>query len=290
MGNNSHKKKKEGTQCKRGRFSAGEMEFMTANESVMTVEKMANLMNRTPEAVKGWLDTNNAIMGKGGASDTVYAIRKELRDSLAWRQLREEFTPQEVCYFEEQYVGFMKQFRDDVFASEQNQIFQAIKLDILMSRNLKQRRRTLQDVDNLEQMQADLLKGANNKAANLSSEDKNLLQDLTTQISAGRANDGARTSEYTRLQEKHESIIHSLKATRQQRITKIEDDKESFINLIKRLQNEEVREREGRSLGLLQMAIDKEAQRLGSPHEFADGAIDRPVLSAETLGVEDEDV
>jgi hypothetical protein len=59
------------------------------------------------------------------------------------------------------------------------------------------------------------------------------------------------------------------------------------LGLIKKLQQREVQEHEGRQMELMRMATDKEYDRLGSLHEYEDGAWDRPILSPETVEMDD---
>ena len=101
---------------------------------------------------------------------------------------------------------------------------------------------------------------------------------LETQIQAAKASEQARSNEFIKLEEKHQGLLKDLKATRDQRITRIESSKETYLSVIKRLQNEEERDLVGGTMETMKMATRKEEDKLTSPHTFADGSQDMPLL------------
>lgn len=66
----------------------------------------------------------------------------------------------------------------------------------------------------------------------------------------------------------------------------------TLSQLVGYLTTESAREREGRLNALCQLAAQKEAERFGRFHRFADGSFDKPLLTAQSAGndeYEDED-
>ena len=220
-----------------------------------------------------------------------FQIKKELRQSESWRVLKQEFSDEELRFFEEGYVKLMRQFRADVLATEETQIFMAIKLELLMSRNLQQRKKALEDIVRLEDMQRDHLGAFGGDVHQMSDQDKAFSLNLENQLLQAKQAEQSRTTEYGKLQERHDALMKGLKATRDQRIKQIEQSKTSFLGVIRMLQDRDRQEAEGREIELTRMAADKEYVRLGRPIRYDDGNYDSPILSADTvdLGPEEDD-
>ena len=119
----------------------------------------------------------------------------------------------------------------------------------------------------------------------LSEEDRdvNLMLNLETQLNAAMASQSARTNEHMKLQEKKDAKFKDLKATRDQRFKQLEDSKKSFFDLIKTLDERNVREKEGRHMELFKMAADKSKESLSEYTEFEDGTVDQPFINHETI-------
>lgn len=282
---------------KPGRLSREDEEYILANAGKMTPKEIAEKINRTVEPVKKFIRFHvkpREMIQKGIPIDDKDAeritIRQELRNSVKWARMKEELTKDELKFFEEEYISLMAQFRNDVLATEENQIFDAIKFEVLKTRNMIARRRALDDIERLEKVQADHI-GQFASPADMNEKEKDYALQLENQLNIARSNEVARTNEYVKLQERVDKLMQSLKATRDQRVAKIESAKINFIGVIKLLQQKDVQEQEGRQIGLMQLAAEKEYERLGRPHKFEDGNEDSPILSADTvdLGPEEED-
>ena len=107
------------------------------------------------------------------------------------------------------------------------------------------------------------------------------LTSLETQLSFARNSIANYTNEYTKLLNEQQKISKDLKATREQRIKRIEDGKSSWIGLIRMLEDEDIREREGKEMEILKHATDTFKDKLTEYHEYEDGVVDRPFLTPE---------
>lgn len=275
---------------KRGRLSKEEMNYIRVNSSKLTAVEIAERLNRTAETVQQYIAEHGLGAAPSLPKDEAVrvTIRQELRNSMSWKQLKDEFMDDELKYFEERYILMMSQFKDDVLPTEETQVFLLIKFEILMSRNLKERRRARDDIERLIRVQKEHLRQFENKIENMDDNAKQFMLNIETQLQSAKAAEQARTTEYVKLEEKHQALMKDLKATRDQRISKIESSKQSFLGLIKALQENDIREAEGRQMELMKMATEKEYRRLGHPHKFADNNEDQPILSAETVEMLDE--
>lgn len=269
---------------RKGVLSASEKEFILANASRLTADAIGGKLNRRPDLIRRFIKENYVPLSATGTAESVEAtIRKELRESQEWLRLKDEFTPEELVLFEEKYTKTMAQFKGDVLATEETQIMQAIKFEILMSRNLMARQRAIQDIGRIEKQLGAFLRGYPDGIAGMTADERRDLISLEGNLTAARESEMSRTGEYTKLQEQHVRLMKELKGTRDQRIRDVESSKESFLGLLKSLQRREVADRQGREAELVRMAAAREYERLGASHEYEDGTMDRPILSAETL-------
>ena len=106
-------------------------------------------------------------------------------------------------------------------------------------------------------------------------------EDLGLNISEHNASTD--THELLKVLNEQQKISKDLKATREQRIKRIEDGKSSWIGLIRMLEDEEVREREGREMEILKRATDKAKESLHEYHTYNDNKVDVPLLTPESI-------
>lgn len=215
------------------------------------------------------------------------ATRAALRASEKWRRLKQEFAADELDYFEEEYVKLRKQFRDDVMPSEETQIFDAIKYDILKSRNLVERKKAREEIARLELQMYNYSARFPTPGA-MTTLEREFLRKLREELNEARAIEQSRTQEFVRLQERQDALMRALKSTRDQRIKDVETSRDTLLGLFRRLQNEEFRSAEGREAGLMRAAAEKAYRELGALRQYEDQAWDRPILSADTVDIRGE--
>ncbi len=274
---------------KRGQLSGEEKEFILAHADKLTAQQMADKLERTVETIakfvrKYYMPRKNPEHREQAEK---VAIRTELRNSEEWTRLKEEFTGKELKLFEEKFIALMSQFRADVLPSEVTQIMQAIKFEILMSRNLMARQKALLDIERLEKMQESIL-GQFNSIADMNQDDRSSLMNLESQLQIAKTAEQSRTVEYVKLQERHGKLMENLKATRDQRVDKIESGKVNMLGLLKMMSRKEIQEPEGREMELMRLATMKEYNRLGQLYAYEDGTVDRPILSPDTVELYEE--
>jgi hypothetical protein len=254
---------------KKGALSNAEREFIAKNAGILEPAAMARAIDRTEELVLRQLRTIGtaveAARDEGGAS------------SMAWRHLAFEFDGDEVAYFKERWAALNDQFKGDLLlASEEGTLFKAVKLEILMHRNLVQQKRAEEQLKALEQRRVELF-----------TPDRQFDRDEATflgeTLKAAVAAKQDLTTEYTRLDHSHQDILKGLKATREQRISRVESGKRTFIDVIRALCDREAADRADRQIDQMRKATDKELRRLAAPHAYADGLVDRPILNCDTV-------
>lgn len=260
--------------ARKGPLTAAEKEFIGRNAGIVDPADIALRLDRSDEVVLKFLRS------VGASKKAIGEAEASLRSSMAWRHLAFEFNGDEVAYFEERYTALKEQFKDDVLASEEASLFKAVKLEILMHRNLVQQKRAEAEIDRLETDKAGALSAPGKF-------DTERFAFMDAALQGAYASKQAKTSEYAKLDNTHQDILKSLKSTREQRISKVESSKRTFLDIIRMLSEQDAADRADRQIDQMRKATDKELRRLGGVHVYADGTPDRPILNAETVLLDD---
>jgi hypothetical protein len=270
---------------KRGQLSLDEQQFIKNNIGQLTVEQIADQINRSVKPVERYIIENRLSFDKE-ENITDENLRLKLHAKTFWPEIIRQFDEDtgELEYFENTWIGLVKQFREDVLPAEELQIKQFITIDILINRSMKERKRHISET---ERLQAKV-----DQEYNLPEEvrDGPKLANLETQLSFARNSIASYTNEYTKLLNEQQKISKDLKATREQRIKRIEDGKSSWVGLIRMLEDELIREKEGKEMEIIAMATNKAKETLFENHQYQDGKVDVPILSPESLEYQDEEL
>lgn len=213
--------------------------------------------------------------------------RARLMRSVAWKQIKKQFSDEELDYYADAYVNIMRQFRDDVFASEEAIIRQAISIEILMNRNMEAKREARKTVARIMEQQRQVLASVDGDFTRLTPELIEQMSRFDTEINLQQSAEQSLSTEYTKLQEKYTHQMEALKATRQQRIKNVETNKQTFIDTVKRLQIQDEQEKDGRMMEIMKHSMINEYKKLGQFHQYADGNFDQSILTPENVLGED---
>lgn len=269
---------------KRGQLSLDEEKFIRENISLLSVEQIADSLNRNVDPINRYIDEQQLYSINEKGENEI--LKRKLRSKTFWNEIVRQFDEEtgELEYFEDTWVGLIKQFREDVLPAEELQIKQFITIDILINRSMKERKRHISETEKLQKLvDKEYEKDEDQR-------DVPKLANLETQLSFARNSIASYTNEYTKLLNEQQKISKDLKATREQRIKRIEDGKSSWVGLIRMLEDEQIREKEGREMEILAMATDKAKQKLYEYHEYADHKLDHPILSPEALETQNEEL
>lgn len=263
---------------KRGQLSNDEMDFIRDNVGEMTIEDIATSLNRNTTPIEKFIVQNNLSFDRE-QNKTDENLRLKLHAKSFWSEIEKQFDQDsgELKYFEDTWIGLIKQFREDVLPAEELQIKQFITIDILINRSMKERKRHISETERL-QKQVDL-------EYKLPEDQRDIprLSNLETQLNFARNSIASYTNEYTKLLSEQQKISKDLKATREQRIKRIEDGKSSWVGLIRMLEDELIREKEGKEMEIISLATSKAKEKLYQNHQYEDGKVDQPILTPESL-------
>lgn len=263
---------------KQGVISTEERKYIIEHMNDMTVEDIAEAIKKNPKVVDK--EIKNYVQLPQAENNS---IRWHLKKKLEWKHLKQEFTEEELNLIEDKYIRYIQQLQDDITATEEAQVLNMIKLEILMERNLKAQYRLTDDIDNLESLRQSILDKVDGEFALLEEKDRDTIMDIQKQSSSIRNADGVRNSTYMELQKELNNISSKLKASRDQRVGSILDPRFSFNTYVRSLLERDKQERESRYIQLYGMGINKEEARLSKAHLYADGAYDNPILTTEVL-------
>jgi hypothetical protein len=266
---------------KRGQLSLDEEKFITDNVKDLTIENIAERLNRNSAPIKRYIIENRLLEDNAIVDDEEH-LKNKLHSKTFWSEIKKQFDNEsgELEYFENIWVNLIRQFREDVLPAEEIQIKQFITIDILINRSMKERKRHIAETERLQkQVDKEYEKPEDQR-------DIPRLANLETQLSFARNSIASYTNEFTKLLSEQQKISKDLKATREQRIKRIEDGKSSWVGLIRMLEDEEIREKEGREMEIISIATNKAIKDLQEYHSYADNTLDKPFLTAESVSDE----
>ena len=264
---------------KTGRLSNDEGRLIARLIDNMTVEDIAVKMDRRVETIEKFVK-GTLREGLSGYEEAQYS----LEDRPYWIELENQFDHAELELFKYHWSRIISQFRDDVLPTEELQVVDVIKLELLMNRSLKCSKDSIEQLNIHESM------------LNLEREKDREDQDTDLMISAQRAIAGIRAAQeslnkdYRELQSKKQSMLREIKGTREQRVKRLEDSKQSLVAWVASLmQDPELAKSYGLEMEKMRLAMEREKERLSAFHKYQDGTVDRPFLSVDSVKKENKE-
>lgn len=262
-----------------GRLKKAEEQYIFAHSDKLSPDEIAIKLNRSLKQV---LNTLSKIPTTAKSqSPQVSELRLGLKESAVWKNLKAELDTAELELFEEQYIAYMSQFRqgnEEVLYTEENQVFKIIKLEILKHRNAVRQKRCQKEIERCENVHSIIV-----KSGKLDDKKKGELASLELSISNYLAQQSQFSNEYVKLEEKHQKLMGDMKATRDQRLSKIESSKVDFLGVLRGLGDENIRDENERYIEMMRRATNSETQRLTKLHDYGNDDVDTPLLNAESV-------
>jgi len=261
---------------KTGRLSKAEWHYIEENADTMSPEEIAANLDGEVEPVIKYLKRIGKTANKAQAL-TVQA-EYDIKSRPYWKELKLQFSEDELELFLYHWKQIVAQLRKDVLATEELQIVDTIKLEVLMNRALREQQ---QSMNTVRELQVEIDK---EKEKPSERQDKELIFSMERQIASLRAAKEALSREYKDLQTKKSGMYKDLKATREQRIQKLENTKSTMAGLIEKvLRDPDFFEEQGKYIEKMRMAMENEKDRLSDYHQYEDGTVDQPLLTPDTV-------
>lgn len=267
---------------KTGRISKPEETYISENIHV-GYKKIAQVLDRNPDSV---LDFIKRKIAKGeikkpdwfGDTSNEEQAKYDLAYRPYWNELKQQFTEEELKLFQYHWARIISQFQDDVIPTEELQVVDLIKLELLMNRALKGNKENIEQISALESLI--LIE----RQRDPDQVDRDMLFNMERQVASLKASQESLNKDYRELQTKKSTMLKEMKATREQRVKRFEDSKSSFVGWMSYLiSNPEITHSYGVEMEKMRMAMIKEKERLSQFHQYTDDTVDQPFLTPETI-------
>jgi len=262
---------------KKGRFSKKEQQFIEQNCEAMPFDEIASELDRDPDSIESFIK-NKLRRGISRQKQKELNAAYDLKNRPYWSDLKAQFSSRELEMFLFHWGRIISQFRDDVLPTEELQVIDAIKLELLMNRALKEQQANMLSIENFE----GLIEDEKNKAPG--DRDIDYIFNLERQVAVQRAAQESIARDYKDLQTKKNAMLKELKGTREQRIKRLEDSKETFASWVQALAlRPEMRDDLGVEMEKMRLAMEKEKVKLTEYHKYEDGVVDQPFLTPDSV-------
>jgi len=257
---------------KRGPWSKEEKQFIADNAGNMGYKEIAGVLQRNPQAVAKYIQAHHADSFTEKAKHAEYDIQA----SPVWKDLEKQFSKEELQMFLYHWGRIISQFSSDVYPTEEMQVVDTIKLEILMNRAVTQQQQVMQDVEAIEVMLM--------TERTAEQPDQVIIGNLERQVGVLRAAQESLNKDYQDMLKEKNRILKEMKGTREARIKHLESNKNNFLPLLRKIvEDQSVRRRVGRDMEKMRLAAEVEFQRLSEWHEYEDGEVDQPILTPENV-------
>ena len=258
---------------KKGRISKEEGRLIAKLADSVTVEDIAKKLDRSVDAIDEYIKHKLKI----GLSNVEIAAYS-LEDRPYWIELEAQFTQSELELFKYHWSRIISQFKDDVFPTEELQVVDVIKLELLMNRCLKGNKENIEQINTYDTMIKD------ERCRDKDQQDHDYIINLERQVASLRASQESLNRDYRELQAKKASMLREMKGTREQRIKRLEDSKQSFVSWVAAMMQDPDRMKKyGIEMEKMRVAMEKERERLSVFHKYEDGTVDQPFLTPDTV-------
>jgi len=210
--------------------------------------------------------------------------RAQFRKSHLCVTLRDQFEPDEVDVYLQEYGDLCCQF-SDIVASEYLQIDDFLKHRLLVARQLSLMKSFRAEIESTSQWLRQ-----NPATVDESEEDKKQRIQNERLIDSKRSALKQANDRYDKLSAERNRISQNLAATRKDRLEELRGGGESFLDLVCRIQqSDKARQEEGRFAELSRMALEDEEGAMRREILFPDGGKD-PLILDDRPGGGDVDV
>ena len=185
---------------KKGRFSKEEIAFIEENHKAMSYDTIAAKLNRDSESIENFV-TSKLGQNISSKAQKEWQASYDLKRRPYWKDLKEQFHPDELEMLLYHWGRIIGQFKDDVLPTEELQVIDAIKLEILMNRDLRQQQVNMKNIGTYEQLISD------EKIKPPEYQDRDYIFNLERQVAVARAAQEALGRDYKDLQVKKAAML-----------------------------------------------------------------------------------
>lgn len=285
------KAKKEGakvqgsTTGKRGALSKPEMEYIKEHANILDVKEMSAQIGKSVETIRKFgYKANIVLKDKDGQDGDIkfVRLRKLLRSREYWTESTKMFSPDEIKIYENLWISLFSQFDEDVLPTEELQITKHIGLEI-SKRRFQEKFYTIE-----KQLQQNLKTLEEEYAKDAATKNIEAISSLTIMMDKLQNNQIALNKEINAIVDRQKDTEKALRGSRDQRIKEHIDAEKNWVNVVRILDNAEVREQVGKHIEIMKAAQMAQEYKLYDYHTFADQTLDRLILNSDSVS-QDED-
>lgn len=270
---NSNTGRRGHSKVRKGKLKKEHLEYVEANHETMSVEEIAKYLNRSVSMIEKTIQALPRYQQEKDKNEWV----SRLHATSFWGEVKKGLVGNETPYFERAWASYMDQFgsASDILATDELMIKDLIMLDILSNRTINDKANILRRINSLEQLIDEEMKK--------SSLDRNA-QELAawrTQLNSLMAAKVSLGKEHLDYQNRKDAKLRDLKGSRDQRFKQIEESKRNIFELIKELNKQTNRRKEGRLMEKMKIAAENVLDDWGNTFEYESGELDKPFLSPE---------
>ena len=258
-----------------GRLSKEHCDYMRKSYITLNINEMAAAVGKEPKTVRRFLKENNlpAIDSNDDERESS-AFRETLTSTAFYSTLKEQLLPDEVIYFEKQWVAWLGQFKGNIQHSEKEALKDRIMDGISVNRLRERSKKAQEDLNDLENK-------INKEERKSDKKDMSKIMSWKEEISFLRSSLDAAAKTEIEYKKQIEKTDKALKARREDRIKTIKDSQETFTGLLLELEDEERREKHGMDMEIHRIAKEKSTEDLAQEHQFIDDKFDIPLFTPE---------
>jgi hypothetical protein len=136
---------------RRGPISASEKDFIEEHHSKLTAQEIALALRRNPKRIETYINEHFSSSFQQRAKGAEY----DIQSTPIWKDIQQQFSVEELDKFLYYWGRIVSQFRDDVYPTEQMQVVDCVKLEILMNRALNAQNKCINEIAVLEALLRD---------------------------------------------------------------------------------------------------------------------------------------
>lgn len=258
-----------------GPWAEDEKMFIADNCQYMDFAQIAEKLGRRPDTVKKYI---RDVLGKPVTSSIELSAEYSIKRSPIWNELRGQFSQDELKMFVYYWGRIINQFKDDVLPTEEMQIIDYIRIEILISRLLTQQQKNMEEILEFEK---NIKEEKDSGCADMMK-----IQMLGDQMNMRRAAQQSISKDHKDLVQQKTSILDKMKGTREARIKMLEGSKETILGWCKQvLTDQSLRHRLGIQMEKMRLAMKAEEERLGKMHTYVDQTKDIPLLTTDNVEI-----
>lgn len=259
-----------------GPWSKADKAYIQKHAGRISPEDIAKNLKRNPEAVKNYMAKSGLLKYYNEKETEITESLSRIEDSQHWPILVSQFSFQELESFKYHWRNMIKQFKDDVYHTEEIQIIDVIVLQILMERNLTKTQKADSKIKEIEAKISQLKK---QQPINVDE-----IMNLEKEMAGWYASSDSLSKEHIGFLKEKNALFTKLKATRETRIGNVDSAKTSLTGWFKLLLSDPQKRIDlGIMMEKMRLATQVEYERLSEYHTYEDGTVDQMVLNAETV-------